>query len=517
VIRGGQSVTAERGANLHIGRLIAGLRSARNLNQSQLARKSGVKCSLISQYEAGAITPTASTLLRLLEALDFRWSAIDLTRWYLDRLFSECVLSDGERLRIGDTTLLPTVVAEVEELAAHANRLLRVLEGHAAVASPTPARPKREAAAGEPCEEDRIVARELWQAIKPLPPQETAKKIRCAPAPLAWALCELVCKESRWLSRENAQRAVSLMRRCLGAADQVPGAPAWQEKVKGFMWAHLAHALFAQGEIRDAGRAFATATRHWEAGAAAHPGLLSEGMFHLIGGNMRREQHRFDEAEEFLARAEDLADTPTLAARVWISRAKLYEARGDLEEALTCLDAVEPAVPQEERRLHFVIQHNRTFVLGTLERFDEAKLLLPAVRELAKGVAGEMDRIRMRWSEGRIAAGLGRTEEGAEALSRVRGEFATRNMHYDLALVSLELAALHAKQGRHDAVKALARHMAPIFQARNVHREALAALTLFRQAAEKEAVTAALARDVLAYLWKARCRPELVFRGRQPA
>lgn len=362
-----------------------------------------------------------------------------------------------------------------------------------------------------------MVARELWETMKSLSLSETVQKLRRAPAPLRWALCELVCEECKRLCFEDSQRAVSLMRRCLGAADQVPGAPSWQEKVKGFMWAHLAHALRVQGDLQAADRAYSSAQRHWEAGTDAHPGLLLEGMFHLIGGNMRREQHRFDEAEEFLARAEDLADTPTLAARIRISRAKLYEARGDLEEALACLDAVEPAVPQEERRLRFVVQHNRTFVLGTLERFDEAKLLLPAVGELAKGVAGEVDRIRMRWSAGRIAAGLGRAEEGVEALSRVRGEFATRNMHYDLALVSLELAALYAKQGRHDAVKALARHMAPIFRTQDVHQGALAALTLFRQAAEKEAVTAALARDILAYLWKARCRPELVFRGRQPA
>jgi hypothetical protein len=55
--------------------------------------------------------------------------------------------------------------------------------------------------------------------------------------------------------------------------------------------------------------------------------------------------------------------------------------------------------------------------------------------------------------------------------------------------------------------------MTPIFQTQEVHREALAALTLFRQAAERERVTAAFARDVLLYLRKARNAPDLRFEG----
>jgi hypothetical protein len=55
--------------------------------------------------------------------------------------------------------------------------------------------------------------------------------------------------------------------------------------------------------------------------------------------------------------------------------------------------------------------------------------------------------------------------------------------------------------------------MAPIFQAHGIHREALAALTLFRQAAERERVTAEFPRDLLGYLRQARNNPELRFEG----
>jgi hypothetical protein len=84
-------------------------------------------------------------------------------------------------------------------------------------------------------------------------------------------------------------------------------------------------------------------------------------------------------------------------------------------------------------------------------------------------------------------------------------------MAYDVALVSLEIATLYAGLGRTEQVKTLARHMTPIFQAHAIHREALAALALFRQAAEREGVTVEFARDVLSYLRKARYNPELRF------
>jgi hypothetical protein len=75
------------------------------------------------------------------------------------------------------------------------------------------------------------------------------------------------------------------------------------------------------------------------------------------------------------------------------------------------------------------------------------------------------------------------------------------------------MAVLNAGLGRPEQVKTLARHMTPIFQAHAVHREALAALTLFRKAAEQERITVEFAREVLSYLRRARYNPELQFEG----
>jgi hypothetical protein len=53
--------------------------------------------------------------------------------------------------------------------------------------------------------------------------------------------------------------------------------------------------------------------------------------------------------------------------------------------------------------------------------------------------------------------------------------------------------------------------MVPIFAARQVHRHALAALSLFQTAAAARRATAELTREVLRYLERARKNPDLRF------
>jgi hypothetical protein len=84
-------------------------------------------------------------------------------------------------------------------------------------------------------------------------------------------------------------------------------------------------------------------------------------------------------------------------------------------------------------------------------------------------------------------------------------------MSYDVALALLEEAALLLEEGRAAEVKALAPELARVFEGKGVHREALAALRLFREAAEREAASAGLARRVLGFLFRARHDPGLRF------
>jgi hypothetical protein len=130
---------------------------------------------------------------------------------------------------------------------------------------------------------------------------------------------------------------------------------------------------------------------------------------------------------------------------------------------------------------------------------------------LCRSAGSRLDELRLRWVAGRIAAGLGDRTAARQAFNDARREFAARGMAYDAALVSLELAVLLIENGQTAEVRELAEEIAEIFRARDVHRETLAALAVFQAAVAIDAATADLARDLAAYLTRARLDPELRF------
>jgi len=84
-------------------------------------------------------------------------------------------------------------------------------------------------------------------------------------------------------------------------------------------------------------------------------------------------------------------------------------------------------------------------------------------------------------------------------------------MGFDAALVSLDLAGLYAGQGRAAEMRRLTEEMLPIFSARDLHREAIAALIVFQQAVRMEEVSTDLLQEIGGYLQQARCDHKLRF------
>jgi transcriptional regulator with XRE-family HTH domain len=494
-----------------LGRVLAVLRAALDLTQSDLARLSGVKRSSISEYEGGKSTPDAVTLERLLNAMRFGWTALDLGGWFVERLLTDC-----RALERGDTAPLPATasalatrlsadVVVASRTATRLSNMVLTLREEMRKEDPAPERDRNA---------ERRAAQALWTRIKLLPRREQMEALRAAPPEAQWAVCDLLCSESQRQCGENPVKAAALCELALVAADLAEGGEGIRAKLRGLTWAHLGNALRARDDFNGAEEAFTAADEFWKAGDGVMDGLLEEGLIFVLKASLRRDQRRFPEAKELLEFASLLASNPTFRLRIMVSKAKLLEEMGDLEKAVALLEQVkEMASPQEEARILLPIWHNLAVALSKLGRFEEAAALLPQARAYLLRAGGELNRVRLMWTEGRVTAGLGKIEDGIALLARVRGEFASRNMAYDVALVSLEIAILYAGQGRTGQVKTLARHMTPIFQAHGIHREALAALTIFRQAAEREQVTQELAREVLSYLRKARLNPELRFEG----
>ncbi|HSS49650.1 MAG TPA: hypothetical protein VLX28_11960 [Thermoanaerobaculia bacterium] len=317
----------------------------------------------------------------------------------------------------------------------------------------------------------------------------------------SWALVERLCEESVVQASRDLGRADFLARLALRTALRVRGPKGWVRRVRAFAAAHVANILRVTGKLRASAALFLKAKRLW--GAGSDPDcVLDPGRLLDLEASLCCAQSRFEDALALLERAIAVG---RCRGRYLINKGLTLEGMGDYERAIETLlvAKIQPDV-QADPRLCNILYNNLALDFCHARRFPEAAGLAQQVREVAAEMGDAILLLRVTWIDGRIAAGLGRTGEALSLLAQARREFESRNMMYDVALALLEEAGLLLDEGRTAEVKTLTRGLPAVFEAEEVHREALVALRLFHEAAEMEAATAELARRVLRYLFRAR-------------
>ena len=176
-----------------------------------------------------------------------------------------------------------------------------------------------------------------------------------------------------------------------------------------------------------------------------------------------------------------------------------------LRRALDLID------PQDDPRVFLAARHNLINALNRNGRSREAFALLFHTRPLYLKAGDRMNLLKLRWLEGLVALGLQRIEQAEAAFQEVRQAFIELDLAYDMALVSLDLAGTYTVQGRSADVRNIAEETLAIFQAHNIHREALAALLVFCSAARVDQAGLELVREVSDFLKQARNNPDLRF------
>ncbi len=494
-----------------LGRVLAVLRATRGLSKTDLANAAGVPSSNLSQYELGNQIPELKTLRRILTAMGYSLAVIDPTERYLAAL-------DGPEQAFGPkfpnkpAERIDAVASEAAKAAYQWTRsCLTFLTENRLSSEPSPTTETKQ----------RVDPKDHQPVPQGKPPVESWARL--ARKPLAAFRVAIEGNPSsadprfvQWLgersvagaaaspeaAREDAERAVAVAERLVPEGHHP----------------HIALALAFLGNAVRMSSGFASADEMFarsDSLAADHPlPPRLEGRRLDLLATLRREQRRFDEAFTLLDRALGLDPERRSDGRLRLMKSKVFEESGDLEGAIGELQAAAGETDaRREPRLRLWLRHNLADYLSKIGRLVEAQALVPEVRTLARRHGGALDEIRLRWIEGRIAAGLGRADEATAKLGQVRGEFLAHGLPYDAALAALELATFYLRAGRTEQVKDLARQMLPVFQAHEIHREALAAITLFRQAAEQERATLALAERVAAFLLAARTNPGLAFEG----
>lgn len=484
-----------------LGMALAILRTIRGLTQQELAQLSGVRGPSISEYESGKIVPGLRTLMQILRALDLPLSALEETEHFIARMRSRSVSTAAE----GGPAELEAVSSEVGRVAAlFARTLLGINRDHDEEASF-----KTTADTSIPADEESRVP-ELWNILQELSPAARVSLVEQDPAFRNAALARFLTKESIAAAGTDPKAAVSLAELAVSIARRAEGPGS--ARLLGYALAHAANAKRASGDLAAAERIFAESGKHWSPWRQDAPDLLDDATYHALRASFRRTQGRFDEALALHDLALESRGADAIRCELLVSKAYTLDEYGDLAGVVETLrKAAECQTGAEDPRLLFALRHNLLDALSKAGYFKEAKALLPEVKRLVAKAGGDLHFARVQWVEGRIEAGLGNLNEAVALLKRVRGVFMSEEIALDAALVTLELAVLLINQGKTATVKDLARNLATLFRAQALPRESLAALQLFRQAAEAEAVTAELAERLVAYLRRSRYNPELRF------
>jgi tetratricopeptide (TPR) repeat protein len=330
-----------------------------------------------------------------------------------------------------------------------------------------------------------------------------------------WGVLELLMERIREEGFEDPARGEALARFALSLCDRLDAEHYGADRIEDLrarVWGQIGNLRRIGCDFQSAEEAFKTAAAHLRKGTED---LMERALLLDLRASLSRELRRFDEAARLLRRAQRiflLYGETHLAGKALVKMSTVHEHAARPEEAIPVLyRALELIEAAREPRLFLAAQHNLITNLAETGRFMEAQGLFIQARPLYARFRDGWTQNRRRWVEGRIARGLGQLGEAESLLGAARNGFAAEGVAFDVALVSLDLALVYAEQGRTAELKRIAEETLLMFAAREVHREALAALTLWVRAVQAERASRELILEVASFLKRARHDPELRF------
>lgn len=257
--------------------------------------------------------------------------------------------------------------------------------------------------------------------------------------------------------------------------------------LRAHAWRQYGNALRVLGRLHEAAAAVATAQHHLRAGT--RDPMLRAQLCTLASASLRTAQRRFAEAIAFCNEAEeiytDLEDHHGLAGTL-VQKAIALLYWGKAEEAVRTLNQAIPLI-EGERDPHLLLAacHNLVRCYIDLGRPEHALSIYSEMRDLYKRSDDPLIRLRAFWQEGLLLRDLGHLRAAEAALLEVRQGFVSRELLYDAALVSLDLAEVYVKLQAEAQLRQTVAESVPIFQALGVAREVLASLLHLQQLAHK--------------------------------
>jgi len=416
--------------------------------------------------------------------------------------------------------------------ARPAKRLLATLAGRLALGDEGAQLPESYDAALASCERtlefwqnlhDREIlqARELIADILPHPPERQRLVLENNPRFHTWGVIVHLLDLSWSQSLLNPAAVEHFARLALLAAARLDTSlyrPELTEDFRARAWSYIGNAYRQRSELAAAQEAFRIAKVHLVLGTCDP---LERAVLLDLEASLLRAQRRFSRALSLLRRAHTIflaVGDKHRAGRALVSMEVIHKYAGMPERGIPLLyEALELIDFQREPRLVICIWHNLADALVDSGRVIEARRLFVKARVLYPEFPEAVIQNRRTWVAGKIARGLGQVHEAEALFLEARGAFAAEEAPFEVALVSLELAAIYAEQGRLAELKQLAAEVVPLFSSRQIHPEALVALAYWKKAVETQSGherivdLGNIVAEVAGYLRRAQYDPDLRF------
>ncbi len=450
------------------------------MTQPQLAALLGVAPGTISDWETGFTTLRPRRLDRIARTLGFAPQVVD------------AMVEAHQLLRRGLRTDLPIPIPHEVQASAWAAAQSIGRTAHVSIL---------DAVIAAQAAKDRAAAARTWEQLRGVSEENRLLWIERTPGAATWALVERLAAESIEEAPDRPDTAMKLARLALRTAELAPASEALRGCLLGYSHAHIGNAHRVLAELRPAEADFVIARECWPEGATAPAGLLSEARLFDLEASLRRDLRQFDKALVLIDRALALVPTGPAAGLIYLNQAFIFEQLTNYEGALGALRVAAPWIDESSQPTHYTgLLFNLCVTLVNLSRFTEAREIFPKVRERFLLTGKAIHCIRISWLEGRIQAGLGDREGAIATFDQVRTDFTAKNRFADAALAGLDLAILYLRANQTAETRDLASQMTTVFSNLDIKREALAAVRLFLDAAERETATVEMARRAAAAL-----------------
>jgi tetratricopeptide (TPR) repeat protein len=308
-----------------------------------------------------------------------------------------------------------------------------------------------------------------------------------------WGLCEVLLEKSWSRRHDDPQEMLHLAELAREAADrlnpEVYGVEVTHD-LRSRAWGEYANACRVANDLVKTEWALERALELRGLGTGSE--LLRARLAELTAGLLFYQRcfpaalQALDLAYSIHSKSGNLQD----AARVLIQRGIYTGRSGDPEEGVRLLaEALLQLGDDGDAKLRFLTLHNILLFQVEQGEFRAANLQLFEMRPLYARHAGAVDLVKLRWIEGRIAAGLGELERAERSFAQVQEDFESKGQVYHGALAGLDLAALWLRQDRTVEVRQMVQGIIDVFRSRYVAREAIAALLMLREAVDRDRAT----------------------------